>query len=333
MIENVEVAFRDSFSAHGEDVVRSRIGRGMTKSAFTWPERPVDTENWRNYQTLVGKVDGVVAGRAVLEARMYPFAEIENLEVMPAFRGRGVGSGLVSEAVKQASDLGFLAIHLQTFLNNTSAHALYARHGFLPATQGEMLRMVRFLNYPALSHFLSDHPLAMFRSRPADDGTMWELSWTDAIGEDALVIGLSGGSCQFDSGGLGPGVKKLELRWGEISLEAGISGDSQASKGETVRVSVSVRNLGSGDMEGAFRLLLNPGFAPAPGTEGASDLAVAAGDVMETEMAVQVLESFDSDFWKLSSYPSVSVAAEFFIGDHIFWLSHPLKFGVEGVSA
>ncbi len=147
MGDNVEVSFRDRFSTHGEELVRSRIGKGMTESPLTWPNVAPDFDNSRNEQTLVVKVDGVVAGRAVLGAVTYPFAELENLEVMPAFRRRGLASRLVAEAVTRASEMGFLAVHLQTFLNERPAHALYAGHGFLPATQGEMLRMVRFLNY------------------------------------------------------------------------------------------------------------------------------------------------------------------------------------------
>nr|NIN64464.1 GNAT family N-acetyltransferase [Anaerolineae bacterium]NIN94701.1 GNAT family N-acetyltransferase [Anaerolineae bacterium]NIQ77763.1 GNAT family N-acetyltransferase [Anaerolineae bacterium] len=124
IVDNIEVCFRDRFSTHGEELVRSRIGTGVMQSPMTWPQVISYTENWRDDQTLVMKVDGVVAGRAVLGAATYPFAELENLEVMPAFRRRGAASRLVAEAVRRASDMGFPIMHLQTFLNNKEAHAL-----------------------------------------------------------------------------------------------------------------------------------------------------------------------------------------------------------------
>ena len=102
---SIEVALRSPFTAHGEDIVRSRIdeiGEGVSKSPFVWPDTVDHSADWRNQQTLVATVDGVSAGRAVLEAVPYPFAELVNVEVMPAFRGRGVGSQLVCGAVRRA---------------------------------------------------------------------------------------------------------------------------------------------------------------------------------------------------------------------------------------
>lgn len=321
------MTFRDPFSAHGEELVRSRIGTGVTRSPFTWPQAAVYSENWRDAQTLIAKVDGVVAGRAVLELWTYPFAELANLEVMPACQRRGVGSRLVAEAVRRASDKGFLALHIQTDLDNRDSQSLHARHGFLPATQGEMLRMVRFLNYPALSHFLWEHPLALFQSRRGEevDGSLWELSWTDPVSADTLSIGLSGGSCQFDSNEFGPAVKTFQIRAAEFHLQSSISGPAEVSKHQAFDLVVEVANTGSKKTEGACRLLLNPGFAAAAGTQGAVEFSVKPGASEKLTLPAQVLESFDDQLWKACSYPSVSVGVEFFVDDYIFWLSHQVK--------
>ena len=328
---DIEVALRGPFTAHGEEIVRSRIGEGIgggvAKSPFTWPRTVEYTENWRDEQTLVARVDGVVAGRAVLGHARYPFAEIENLEVMPAFRGRGVASHLVSDAVRRCAEMGFPALHLQTFLNEIGAHRLYAGHGFLPAMRGEMLRMVRFVNYPALSHFLWEHPLTTFQSsQPEDpDKPVWDLSWTDHVGGDALRIGLSGGSCQFDSNGFGPGIKTLLLRSGNLNVQSSIDGPDHAVKDGTFEINVEIANAGSEPVKAAGRLLLNQGFAATAETPGAAELSVDPGKTGTLALSVEVLESFDHELWKLCSYPSIPVAVELFVGEYVYWLSHQIK--------
>lgn len=331
---NIEVALRGPFTAHGEDIVRSRmgeIGEGVTTSPFVWPKTVDHSADWRDQQTLVAAVDGAVAGRAVLEAVAYPFAELVNLEVMPAFRGRGAGSHLVSEALRRAAEMGFSLLHIQCFLNEIDAHRLYARHGFLPANQGEMLRMIRFVDYPALSHFLWEHPLATFQSRPAEEpgASSWDLSWTDPIDGATLRIGLSGASCQFDSDGFGPGVKTVLLTSGKLNVRSTIDGPVGTEKKATFEIGVEIANAGSEPIKVACRLLLNQGFAPAPESQGAGLLSLEPGEAGRLALPVQVLESFDDGLWRWRSFPSVPVSVEVFVGEYVYWLSHQIKVGSE----
>jgi len=218
------VETRDEFSRHGEELLVARYGPGVADRGFTWPARGVTAQNYRDTEGIVARVDGVVAGRAILEAVFHPLAELVNLEVHPPYRGRGVGSAIVRHAVETAARAGFLAIHVQTFLNETGPHRLYARCGFLPATRGEMLRLWKFLNLPALAQFLYDHPLALFDSKPGAAGTHL-LHWHEAAGEDELAVTITGGSCQFDSKGVRPAVSGLRLRSGPIRLRATLEAD------------------------------------------------------------------------------------------------------------
>ena len=326
-MEDIEVALCDPFSRHGEEVVRSRYGADVRERPLTWPQIGMSIEDF--IETIVAKVNGVVAGRAFLEAVYYPFAEFGNLEVIPAFRGKGLASRIVADAVKRASEMGFLALHLQTDLDNTAAHRLYVRHGLMPAMQGKMLKLIRFLNYPALFHLLWEHPLALFQSHPVErlDEHVWELAWTDPLSEESLSIGLSGGSCQADSNGFGPGVKCFQLRSGDVSLRTDIVGPCVVSKGQTFDVGVEVANLGSTELKGTCRLLLNPGFAPGSETPGSAKFSVASNASEKVSLPVKILESFDDEILnpKVSSFPSVSIAVEVFLGDHVFWLSSQLK--------
>ena len=83
----VEVTFRSPSSTHGEELIRARYGAEVANHGFEWPQTGVTRDNFRD-TVIVSRVDGVVAGRAILDAAFYPLAELENLEVSPPFRGR-----------------------------------------------------------------------------------------------------------------------------------------------------------------------------------------------------------------------------------------------------
>jgi len=314
LTNNIETAFWDESSAHGQEIARYATDDTRPASAFMWPKPCVSLKNWQREQILVVKADGVVAGRAVLGAIHYPLAEIENLRVLPHYRGQELGSRLVEDLVNRAAERGYLAVHLQTELDNRAAHALYTKHGFLPARQGESLRMVRFLNYPALSQFLRDHPLAMIHSGSGDDE--WELTWTDPISGDRLTIGLSGGSSQRDSDGIGPGVASFRLHTAETGIEAKVSG-------QDLDLHVTVSNTGASKLSGNCRLLLNHGFDPL--SDGGAQFEAESGASCEMEFSVKTQDDFDCDLFKVASYPSVPIAVEFFVGEHVFWLCRQVK--------
>jgi GNAT superfamily N-acetyltransferase len=323
MQNEIEVMVRDAFSSHGEGIVRSRYAADVRERWLTWPQIiGVPIEEF-DFDVIVARVNGVVAGRAILEAVYYPFAELENLEVVPAFRGRGIGGQIVADAIRKSADKGFLAIHLQTDLDNVAAHRLYARHGFLAATQGEKLKLVRFLNYPALSHFLWEYPLALFDSRPVESFSLpvWELSWTNPIGKENLAIQIYGGSCQADSDDLGPAISSFQLESGVIHLKTNIRAPRALTKGQMFNLEINIANLGSKDLEGACRLLLNPGFRPAPDTLGSAKFCLKPESSEKIVLPVELLASFNDEVFKICAFDSVSTVAEIFIGDYIFWLS------------
>ncbi len=75
--------------------------------------------------------NGCVMGVIVLKCRTMPAAEIVHIAVSPAFRGRGVGSSLVSFAV---SRLGCCKVRAET---DEEAVGFYRRHGFDAESLGE----------------------------------------------------------------------------------------------------------------------------------------------------------------------------------------------------
>ncbi len=98
-------------------------------------EPPIDIEE-RAVQfagTTAGSVVAVADSRLVgilhVEASRHGFGEIGML-VHRDWRGRGVGSALLREAISRAREEGLHKLCLEVFAHNTAAIALYRRCGF-----------------------------------------------------------------------------------------------------------------------------------------------------------------------------------------------------------
>lgn len=318
--DNIEVCFRDCFSTHGEELIRSRYWLGVADRSFEWPRRGVTPEDFRDKEVIAAHIGGVVAGRAILDAAFYPVAELENLEVSPSFRSCGVGSAIVGHAIEAASRAGFLAIHVQTDRDNITAQRLYARHGFMPATRGEMLRVWRFLNLPVLTQFLHDHPMALLDSRQVSDREHL-LCWRDTGSEDELAVTIHGGSCQSDSNGIGPSVTMLRLRSGSVKLTSTLHADPSVHVGGTFSTLITLANEGANELAGGFRFGLNSGFRIVPDYPGGEQFSIAPGATVERAVTVALDSSFPIAVLGICAYPSVPTTVDFLLGDHTFWLA------------
>jgi hypothetical protein len=290
----------------------------VARRGYTWPSTGTTCEDFRNQEVIVARVNDVVVGRCILDAVFYPLAELENIEVLPAYRGRGVGSALVAEAVRRAAQMGFLAIHAQESKDDRRAQRLYARHGFLPATQGEMLRIWRFLSLPALTHFLYEHPFALFASKPAETPRAHLLHWQDPVSEDYVSVTLSGGSCQRDSGGLGPAVSALSVRSRAVDLQTELRG--QPTSQEEFSLSLTIRNRGPESVVGGCRVGLNCGFGIRSGHSGGQEFELAPHADLEFALSIGREPDFPQDVVGNCAYPSVPVTVDILLGDYTFWL-------------
>jgi RimJ/RimL family protein N-acetyltransferase len=102
-------------------------------------EAPVDLERRRQRMVedvegadaiiLVAEADGEVVGELGLHLARYGVADLGML-VAGGWRGRGVGTALLGEAVERARKAGAHKIALQVWPHNTAAIALYERFGF-----------------------------------------------------------------------------------------------------------------------------------------------------------------------------------------------------------
>ena len=65
--------------------------------------------------------------------------EVDSLYVVPTYRGRGVGHGLMSRAMNWFGRQSIQSIVVEVISGNDAAQRFYARYGFLPRT----VRMLR----------------------------------------------------------------------------------------------------------------------------------------------------------------------------------------------
>ena len=102
-------------------------------------EAPVDVEQRRRRMVedvereeaivLVAEVGGQVVGELGLYLARYGVADL-GMAVAPGWRGRGIGSALLAEAIDRARKAGAHKVALQVWPHNAAAIALYERFGF-----------------------------------------------------------------------------------------------------------------------------------------------------------------------------------------------------------
>ncbi len=60
---------------------------------------------------------------------------LEELFVLPEWRGRGAGAALLAEVLRHARELQWRGLELEVVAGHERAVPLYTRHGFLPLTR------------------------------------------------------------------------------------------------------------------------------------------------------------------------------------------------------
>lgn len=84
---------------------------------------------------------GLVAVYANDELRQCAF--ISNVSVLPAWRGRGVASGLLRDCIASLQRTGFVGIELEVEEDNVAARRFYAGLGFTATTTAPAGRRLR----------------------------------------------------------------------------------------------------------------------------------------------------------------------------------------------
>lgn len=85
---------------------------------------------------LVGRVDGAIVGFVMFEPESGSYEQdvargvIHNLYVIPAHRGEGIGSELLSAAEAALQQAGIEVVALEVMAANDAAQRFYGRHGY-----------------------------------------------------------------------------------------------------------------------------------------------------------------------------------------------------------
>jgi GNAT superfamily N-acetyltransferase len=84
---------------------------------------------------LVATHDGSIRGWAYVyiiynDLHAEPYGLLENVFVEEAYRGQGVGTALIQEAISEAKARGCYKIIAQSRHGKPDVHALYEKHGF-----------------------------------------------------------------------------------------------------------------------------------------------------------------------------------------------------------
>lgn len=95
-------------------------------------KRFLDLGFWDVFRDFAFSAFRVMFVGAIFEERARPDEMIvESLAVAPEFRGRGIGSLLLEEAVAQAKKQGFVRVRLYVASGNERALSFYHRHKFV----------------------------------------------------------------------------------------------------------------------------------------------------------------------------------------------------------
>lgn len=160
----------------GELTAATYLGEGYADEDYAVTLRDVAARA-RSATVLVGLVDGQLAGSVAVVTEGGEFAEqagpgeavIRMLVTDPAFRGAGVGTALVAEAIRLARRARCSMIRLSTQASMTAAHRVYERQGFTrtpdrdwwPVPDVELLTYELALTVCALCGEPGEHPACL----------------------------------------------------------------------------------------------------------------------------------------------------------------------------
>jgi GNAT superfamily N-acetyltransferase len=107
-----------------------RIGRAPAPVTADYAQAVRDGQAWAAVE------DGQIVGFAVVIARP-GYLLLDNVAVLPAAQGRGIGARLLALAEEQARGLGLREIRLYTNEAMTENLAYYPRHGYAETHRAE----------------------------------------------------------------------------------------------------------------------------------------------------------------------------------------------------
>ena len=236
---------------------------GLTGGVPYTPERVL--EEFRRTNTiahLVAELDGRIVGYLRLDRHwLGPDATyIALLNVHPEYRGRGIGTRLLKEAIRRSIELGVDRVDLHTWPGNARAIRLYKKLGFfwVPETGVYMQNYLpAILKLPPARAYFARHPGALYSfkrelSIEEDDYKVrgrrtYVYSWE--VDGDALKVYVDAYAW---------GVTGVE--WGEGAVEC-YTDEPPIGRGLPFRVYWRLRNSGASPLRAVIMPMLDPGLS------------------------------------------------------------------------
>jgi GNAT superfamily N-acetyltransferase len=136
----VKVDIRDAGDSDLPAVLHVLAEAGIDQGhSFTLAEAREHWASMRAYpgmRLLVAEVDGQIAGTYTLlilpklGKRGTPAGVVEDVAVLPSFRGRGIGRAMMAHALEQCRAAGCYKLALSSNLRRDDAHRFYESLGF-----------------------------------------------------------------------------------------------------------------------------------------------------------------------------------------------------------
>ena len=95
-----------------------------------WTEGMISASLDDGYDFTVLLYGDTVIGYSILDRRVQGEAELHNIAITPAFRGKGASRLLMDKLIEDAKKHGAKSVFLEVRANNTSAKELYKKYGF-----------------------------------------------------------------------------------------------------------------------------------------------------------------------------------------------------------
>jgi len=100
-------------------------------SSMRFPDENYNFDEMASDHVFIGAYDGEnCVGLAIMADDMFKYMCLDDLKVNGAYRGKGIGMGLVQKALEVAGERGYIGIYAIGQDNNLGACDFYLSHGF-----------------------------------------------------------------------------------------------------------------------------------------------------------------------------------------------------------
>jgi len=273
---------------------------------------------------FVAELNGKVVGKITLDTAFPPYAEIVNVIVHPAYQKSGIGSKLIKECIKIATNDGYNIIYLMCNPVNKKIHRFYAKLGFIPGILGDPkdkrgdMWLYYFSEESFVRRFLKDHPFSEFhvsRGKMNFHGlTFYSIKWVDPITDDILEILIKGQPGQPESGGTMPRISGVRYKLKERKLSCWIQEENNKMFRNILgKFKLNIINEGEKEMSVYMKPLLPNGVELT--NEVPAYFQVCNGEHKILTFKLKLLKNFDIPLEYLT-FPTITASLMLKVDDN-----------------